>query len=61
VLHGFVTTPDQKKKKKVACYEMLQRASDLAGYCKHGNGTLGYIREKPELYVQLINFKTDKL
>jgi hypothetical protein len=30
--------------KKTVCYEMLHRASDLAGSCEHGNETLGSIK-----------------
>jgi hypothetical protein len=37
-----LTTP--RYKKKLACYEMLHRALELAGSCEYGNEPSGSIR-----------------
>jgi hypothetical protein len=38
--HSFAWKRDNKK---TACYEILHRASDLAGSCEHSNEPAGFI------------------
>jgi hypothetical protein len=42
VLDGVLTP--RRKKKKADRYEMLHRASELAGFCEHGNEPSGSIK-----------------